>query len=222
MDASNTSPDNVCDSFIKQLSLLMACLLSLLLSASILASGQGQGRRPYRYLIPEGYVGWVRVDFNVKDAPELPIEDGYYILMIPPSGRLLTSSDDMLGLKGDEYYYVCGNTKHLLSIDSGNDRSMIWHVFSGPTGTAYATDRPLKFRYVFVGPKEEHYKYRFDPNNLSNLDKEADGFPQVGSKYNLVKRTTICHSQSYGQVPQSIQFRQPPALASRICTVKFQ
>src|SRR6266550_392674 len=49
----------------------------------VLTTGVAQNRDlslPYRFLIPEGYVGWVRVDFDVATAPPLPLEEGYRIL----------------------------------------------------------------------------------------------------------------------------------------------
>ena len=163
----------------KKLPFLIGLSFSLIfLTISALASGQ-ENRRPYRFLIPDEYVGWVRVDFNVKDAPALPIEDGYYIIKIPPTGRLQTATDDDFELKGDEYYYVCGNTKRILSTDVGSDRTRIWDRFSGPAGVATGTS--LKFRYAFVGTRVEFD--RFAPNFQPYPEKEDDGFPKVGPKY---------------------------------------
>jgi hypothetical protein len=45
-------------------------------------------RRPCHYLIPEGYVGWFQIDFGANGSPSLPIEDGCYVLKIPPTGEL--------------------------------------------------------------------------------------------------------------------------------------
>jgi hypothetical protein len=47
---------------------------------SFSGSCQGQQRRPSLYLIPDGYVGWVRIDFSVEPSPGLSLEDGYYLL----------------------------------------------------------------------------------------------------------------------------------------------
>ena len=73
-------------------SLIPALLLSL--SIASFASGQTQ-EALYRFLIPEGYVGWIRVDFEVPDAPPLPVEGDFYILKFSNSGRLQTSSRDI-------------------------------------------------------------------------------------------------------------------------------
>lgn len=61
----------------------------LIIATQVVISSNGQTRTlPYRFLIPEGYVGWIRVDFDVSGAPRLPIEDGFYIFEFPESGRL--------------------------------------------------------------------------------------------------------------------------------------
>src|SRR5271169_6540326 len=57
---------------------LVICL-SLWLRANVRSS-----TRPVsRFLIPEGYTGWVRIEFEVLDAPPVPMEGGEYILKIP-------------------------------------------------------------------------------------------------------------------------------------------
>ena len=58
-----------------------------------MAAGQQKDQRlhPYQYLIPRGYVGWIRVDFNVKAAPPLPVEGNYYVVRIPATGYFFSS-----------------------------------------------------------------------------------------------------------------------------------
>lgn len=60
-----------------------------------LTSCHEEKRRPSRYLIPDGYVGWVRIDYKIKEAPALPIEDGFYLKKLPRTdvfgSQLLTS-----------------------------------------------------------------------------------------------------------------------------------
>ena len=46
------------------------------------------------WLIPEGYVGWLRLDYSVQGSPPLPTENGNYVVRISRSGRLQTSSDN--------------------------------------------------------------------------------------------------------------------------------
>jgi hypothetical protein len=146
--------------------------------------GQEENRQhPYRYLIPRGYVGWVRVDFNVPNAPALPVEDGYYVFKIPETGRLQTSSDDGDGILKDQYFYVCDDIKIRLSINGGSGQSKIWGDFMGP---AYLSDEvPYKFRYFFVGPLEEYKKHEYGGENRGKIELGEDGYPSVGAKGNL-------------------------------------
>jgi hypothetical protein len=62
---------------------------------------------PSIYLIPEGFTGWVTIEYEVADAPPLPFEDGHRLFIIPRSGRLETSSPQELGrIVRERYYYV--------------------------------------------------------------------------------------------------------------------
>src|SRR5262245_53191320 len=84
--------------------LIPALLLSLSIG-SLSGSGQTQRRLPYLFLIPEGYVGWIRVDFEVPGAPALPVEANFYTLKIPDTGRLQTSSRDIQEGWVDSFVY---------------------------------------------------------------------------------------------------------------------
>jgi len=51
----------------------------------------------YRFLVPEEYVGWIRVDFNAKDSATLPVEGDYVVFKIPTDGYLRTPARYMCG-----------------------------------------------------------------------------------------------------------------------------
>lgn len=155
----------------------------ILVVASILAAGQQKDERlhPYRYLIPRGYVGWIRVDFDVKAAPPLPVEGNYYVVKIPATGHFQTSTPDAYGPLGDVYVYECGDERQRLVISQRHEAfCRIWGNFEGPATLSDAT--PYPFRYFFVGPKEQYEKYQFSGENLQNVELEKDGYPRVGSK----------------------------------------
>lgn len=142
--------------FFTTASLLALGLCSML---SLVSAQQTNPKHPYRFLIPEGYVGWVRVDFDVKGAAALPIEDGYYIVKIPDTGRLQTSSTDMLA-RWDEFYYFAGDAKYRLAITTQEPVAMIQNRFMGPAPGDYYP--PHHYRYFFVGPTAEYEKCKWN------------------------------------------------------------
>ncbi|HEY0004837.1 MAG TPA: hypothetical protein VGB17_08490 [Pyrinomonadaceae bacterium] len=182
-----TSPVRSRYSFIKRLPLSALCLLALTLSAALIpAGGQDKRYRLHRYLIPQGYVGWVRIDFNVKEAPPLPLEDGYYIVRVPPTGYLQTSSDDQINLLYTEYDYVCGGAKYRLAVNTGLAECRVWQEFSGYIGGYQMPEPSPKYRYLFVGLKDEYLKERYTGDNRHKIDLREDGYPRTGSKSNLI------------------------------------
>ena len=47
-------------------------------------------RRGCDYLIPDGYVGWVRIDFLIPEAPQAPVLGDRYVYRFPKDGRIRT------------------------------------------------------------------------------------------------------------------------------------
>jgi hypothetical protein len=90
---------------------LLVLILPLLL-LSLFWTGCSDRRRYSRYLIPNGYVGHVRIDFGVVGAPPLPLENEFFLLRIPSTGHLQTSTALETGSVTDEFYYVIGNQRH--------------------------------------------------------------------------------------------------------------
>lgn len=92
---------------------------------------QGKSRRPVKYLIPAEYVGWVKIEFEVKGEPELPVEDGFVVCRFPKTGVLKTSSPIEYGVAVDEYYYYSGEVLQRLSLPAGGADRLIWGEFNG-------------------------------------------------------------------------------------------
>jgi len=108
-------------------------------------------RRSSSFLIPEGYVGWVRVEFESSGAAPVPVEDGEYIFRIPPSGLLKTSSAEQYGWAKDHYYYESKGGVRMLS-DTGQNENLIWGKInceeSGSQGNR-------AYEEFFVGTEEQ-------------------------------------------------------------------
>ena len=124
--------------------------------------------RPSRYLIPEGYVGWIRADFDVKDAPPLPIEDGSYLIKFPVSGWLQTSTEMQYGAAKGEYYYYSGELRHSLKSTGWGGGGMIWGGF---TGKRNGTEGSCEFE--FIGTEEEL-------SEVGWKEKDLESKPKVG------------------------------------------
>jgi len=124
-------------------------------------------RRPSKYFIPEGYIGWVRINYLVKEAPPIPIEDGYEVFRFTVSGELNTSSDIAVGQAKDEYYYYSADGKPL---DPIVETKMIrgHGVINEGNGKEYEIKRYVEF---FIGPDEEYRK---------SVERMKHGRPTIG------------------------------------------
>jgi hypothetical protein len=107
-------------------------------------------RRSSRFLIPEGYTGWVRVEFEVQGAPPLPVDAGQYVLTIGPDGSLKTSSLEQYGWAKDSYYFYSSAGMHLIP-DAGPD-CLIWGKINGE---AASSSGKRKYEEFFVGTEQQ-------------------------------------------------------------------
>ena len=159
----------------------------LLCMFTVIGTCQEKQRRPDRYLIPDGYVGWVKVFRKVKDAPPIAIEKGFNLYKFPPSGILKTSSDIDEGWATDEYFYYTDDTLKPLSTSGWGEGGMIWGGYVGRKESAMmgesSTDQipeENKTYYMgfFVGTEEQFKKCGFlkdenYDNKVGPLDKTA-------------------------------------------------
>ena len=113
-------------------------------------SAQNSMHRSSRFVIPEGYTGWVRIEFEVQGAPPLPMEDTQYVLKIPSDGVLRTSSAEQYGWAKDHYYYYSAQGVRALP-DSG-PAELIWGKINGEESTAAGK---RKYEEFFVGNSQQ-------------------------------------------------------------------
>jgi hypothetical protein len=109
-------------------------------------------RRPSsKILIPDNYVGWVRIEFQVPGSQPVPIDRDRYVFTIPPDGVLKTSSPEKFGYGKDEYFYNSGSHPRSLPSQSAQDR-LIWGQINGedvgPAG-------PHQYEEFFVGTAQQ-------------------------------------------------------------------
>ena len=164
-----------------------AALVIILQIASISIYAQTRPL-PYRFLIPEGYVGWIRVDFNVPDAPQLPVEDGFYIFKFPETGRLQTSSGDVVESRRNEFLYYSAEGSYRLKVVGPIEKRMVHGEFSGP-GQGHIAPVPNHYRYIFIGPTDVFDRYQASDQRLG--PHESDGYPKVGAQSWLTRDDLI-------------------------------
>lgn len=114
-------------------------------------------RRAVRYLIPQGYIGWICVEFNVQGTPPLPLENGYYLLKFPRDGWLQTSSKVEYGWAKDEYYYYSVKGRHRLEDTGPGMGGLIWNASIGSKTRVLGKHRivyPTTGRF-FVGTEQQ-------------------------------------------------------------------
>jgi hypothetical protein len=111
--------------------------------------------RSLRFFIPEGYSGWVRVEFEISGAPPLLSEAGQTVLKIPASGVLRTSSPEQYGWAKD-YYYFYSSTGSRPFPDSGPGR-LIWGKINGE---ASGSSGKRTYEEFFVGTSQQYQVQR--------------------------------------------------------------
>lgn len=90
-----------------------------------------------RYLIPEGYAGWLCVTFEASGASALPIEDGFFMVRFPADGRVVTSTAVEGGKMRDEFFYYTPAQR--IPFDAGRSLGGGYTVSGGsnPQGVTY-------------------------------------------------------------------------------------
>ena len=101
-------------------------------------------RTPCKYLIPDGYVGWVRITYEVPEADPVPVLDGHRVFKFPDSGVIDTRSSVELGTVSDLFYYVTADGQ-LGPLSRDLDGGMIWGGYN--SGSAHEG--------FFVGTQEQ-------------------------------------------------------------------
>ena len=118
-------------------------------------------------------MGWVRVEFQVSDAPALPLEGGEYLFKIPPSGLLRTSSSEEYGWARDHYFYYSEKGTRILPDTGPGGERLIWGNINGE-GSGSQGKR--KYEEFFVGT-EQQFK-----EQMSGEQRVGSSVPETQTK----------------------------------------
>ena len=130
--------------------LIATLVLVMALGVWFITNTRSSTPRSLQFQIPEGYSGWVRVEFESPGAPQLPQEAGQTVVKIPPSGALKTSSPEQYGWAKDSYaFYSSGGVRSIP--DSGMGR-LIWGKINGE---ASGNLGKRKYEEFFVGTQQQ-------------------------------------------------------------------
>ena len=128
----------------------------VLFMGTAISMGSPIARHPTIYLVPQGYVGWVKIQHGEK-APPLEMSNGAYMCRIPANGILQTSSSLEDGWAKDEYFYYSEDGTRALPNTGWGRSGMIWGgrtewQLSGTGG------RPAQFSETFFVGREDQYR----------------------------------------------------------------
>lgn len=115
-------------------------------------------RRPARFLIPQGFKGWARIDFQVPNTKPLPVEDGRWLFNLDSAGYLQTSNPLDGGLAVDDFFYVSNGRRTPLRKTESCQGGSIWGVAMGSDHSSNRSDA----EWFFVGSEAE-YRQQIDP-----------------------------------------------------------
>lgn len=149
----------------KIIKILFAAILALCMVIFIFILIFTRQLKRDRYLIPEGYTGWILVHYSVSDAPVLNIEDGFRLIKIDEKGEAFTSSEIITG-EGykDEYYYISGDK---------NRTAIPQKYFGAGGGTIGKLDKGANYKsicyFFWLGTTEQ-----FEKMGKPSLNKKCE------------------------------------------------
>lgn len=125
--------------------------LFLALGLFLVFAGCKKARTPCVYEIPEGFTGWVLIEYGRTNCLPLVKRDGKLVFQICGDGRCCTSSALEFGWAKDGYFYVGTSRTEIPSTMSGGG-GLIW---GGGTGSVQTGSVERAYMTFYVGTEEQ-------------------------------------------------------------------
>jgi hypothetical protein len=114
-------------------------------------AGCKKARTSHVYEIPQGFTGWVLIEFGRTNCPPITKRDAKLIFQIGKDGRFCTSSAPEFGWAKDAYFYVGKSRTEIPSTVSGRG-GLIW---GGGTGSVQVGSLERTYETFYVGTEEQ-------------------------------------------------------------------
>ena len=108
-----------------------------------------------RFLVPDGYSGWLELEYGVKDGAAPITEDGIRVFKFPASGLLKASGPGPEpGAEDDFEYFSEIGSQRQIPIDYALGKGMVWGKYQG-----FKAGVPSLYGF-FVGTEEQYKRHQ--------------------------------------------------------------
>ena len=128
-------------------------------------------KRPVHVYVGENYYGWIRIEYDVKDAPKLSLNRFYPIFnlagCVPDSGVLKTSSMPNRDFTYLDVYYGTAMEVRPVPDDLIHGRVSSQSI-TRPDGSHFES----VFEVIFIGPEGDYQKHRREFDRYKSGENE--------------------------------------------------
>lgn len=130
----------------------------LVLLLVFVSSCSDNRRHSTKIYVPEGYVGWIRVEYGVQGADPLPVEwrlppPMLWNREVIPASGLLRTSTELHRTVGGEFYFYDGD-----KVRSAPEKSALCEISSLYNFKFTDPNEKREFITYFIGPATEEYR----------------------------------------------------------------